>query len=47
MTWYEDDSKGISEEIKNMPREKLQAELKAFEEEAMKKKQLKASRIVS
>jgi hypothetical protein len=38
MTWFEDDSKGISEEIKNMPREQLQAELKAFEEEAKKKR---------
>jgi hypothetical protein len=47
MTWYEDDSKGISEEIKNMPHDQLKAELKAFEEEAMKKRQLKASRIKS
>jgi hypothetical protein len=38
MTWFEDDSKGISEEIKNMPREQLKAELKAYEEEAKRRK---------
>jgi hypothetical protein len=38
MTWFEDDSKGISDEIKNMPRDQLQAELKAYEEEAKKRR---------
>jgi hypothetical protein len=40
MTWFEDDSKGISEEIRNMPREQLKAELKAYEEEMRLKKNI-------
>jgi hypothetical protein len=38
MIWFEDDSKKIPDYIKNMPKEQLEAEIKAFEEEAQLKK---------
>ncbi|MDR0946213.1 MAG: hypothetical protein LBM87_00500 [Ruminococcus sp.] len=38
MTWFEDDSKGIPDYIKNMSKEQLEAEIRAFEEEAQRKK---------
>jgi hypothetical protein len=40
MTWFEDDSKGIPDFIKNMPKEQLEAEIRAFEDELKRKRQL-------
>jgi ribosomal protein L29 len=40
MTWFEDDSKGIPEYIKNMPKEQLEAEIRELEEELIYKKQM-------
>jgi hypothetical protein len=38
MTWFEDDSKGISEEVMNMPIEKIKANLREYEEECRQKR---------
>jgi hypothetical protein len=38
MTWFEDDSKGIPDFIKNMSKEQLEADIHAYEEEAKQKK---------
>jgi hypothetical protein len=38
MTWFEDDSQGISDEIRNMTREELDAIIAAYEEEGRKRR---------
>jgi hypothetical protein len=37
MTWFEDDSKGIPEKIKNMSREELDAIINEFEQKSKRR----------